>query len=225
MVDAYAQVAERRELLQRELRRFKGVCYAQLFKVLRLLPDVHKVRDYPGYADAQSVLQSAQRPGPYSEFAAEVHEIRAETLGLHGVYIAAQGLVAEVEVVVAEREAVEPHGVEGRGDGMRFPAVPVLEVELSERRTLERVATVQHKRVPAFFELLRDVEQPAVLRAVARVVHGEDVAVCVRGIVDTEFSCHTQPLASLTRILVDIHSMMSTSTMSPASIAPASSQR
>lgn len=62
VVDAYAQVAERHELLQRELRRFKGVCYAQLFKVLRLLPDVYKVRDYPVMPTRSpfSSLRSAQ---------------------------------------------------------------------------------------------------------------------------------------------------------------------
>ena len=127
--------------------------------------------------------------------------------------------------MVAQSEVVQAHGVEGGGHRVDGPLIPVFQVILGQGRSLQGIPAVQHQGVSVLFHLGGQVQQSGVLRAARGVVHREDVAVGIRGVIDLNRLFHAYPLASLTRILVEIHSTISTSTMRPARMAPASSQR
>ena len=165
------------------------------------------------------------RPGLQGQAPPQVLHIGAQALAAHGAKEVFQRLITEVEVVVAQGEIVQPHGVEGRRHRVEGPIGPVLQIVLHQRRALQRIAAVQHQGVAVLFDLGGHIQQSGSLGAVRGVIHREDVAVGIGSEVNFETLFHPYPLASLTRILVESHSTMSTSTMSPARIAPASSQR
>ena len=203
----------------------KGIGDPNPLQVLWLLPHVYEVGDHAGDPYPQAVGQGVHRPGADAQLSPQVLYICTQANSVHGIQIIPEGSIAKVEVVVAQGEVVQTHGVEGSSHRMGRPLVPVFQIVLGQGSPLQGVPPVQHQGVPAFFHLGGQIQQPGVLRAVRGIVHREDMAVGVRGVINLNRLFHDYPLASLTRILVEIHSTISTSTMRPARMAPASSQR
>ena len=176
MVDTYAHVALVSECGAGRPGRPEGVCDPNPLQILRLLPDVHEIRDHAGNANAQPIVQGVHRPGPDAQLPTQVLHIRTQAHAIHGLQIFPEGLIAEVEVVVAQGEVVQAHGVEGGGHRVDGPLSPVLQVVLGQRRSLEGVAAVQHQGVPILFNLSGQIQQTGIFRAVGGIVHREYMA-------------------------------------------------
>ena len=157
----------------------KGVGNPNPLQVLWLLPHVYEVGDHAGDPHPQTVGQGVHRPGADAQLAPQVLHIRTQAYAVHGPQIVPEGLIAEVEIVVAQGEVVQTHGVEGSSHRMDRPLVPVFQIVLGQGSPLQGVPPVQHQGVPAFFHLGGQIQQPGVLRAVRGIVHREDMAVGV----------------------------------------------
>ena len=155
----------------------KGVGDPNPLQVLWLLPHVYEVGDHAGDPYPQAVGQGVHRPGTDAQLSPQVLYIRAQANSVHRLQIIPECLIAEVEVVVAQGEVVQPHGVEGGGHRVDGPLLPVLQVVLGQRRPLQGVAAVQHQGVPVLFNLGGQIQQTGVFRAVGGIVHREDMAV------------------------------------------------
>ena len=157
----------------------KGIGDPNFLQVLGLLPHVYEVGDHTGEPHPQAVGQGVHRPGADAQLAPQVLHIRTQAYAVHGPQIVPEGLIAEVEVVVAQSEVVQAHGVEGGGHRVDGPLFAVFQIILSQRRPLQGVAAVQHQGVPVFFHLGGQIQQSGVFRAVRGIVHREDMAVGV----------------------------------------------
>lgn len=72
MVDTYAHVALVSECGAGRPGRPEGVCDPNPLQILRLLPDVHEIRDHAGNANAQPIVQGVHRPGPDAQLPTQV---------------------------------------------------------------------------------------------------------------------------------------------------------
>ena len=157
----------------------KGIGDPNPLQVLWLLPHVYEVGDHAGDPYPQAVGQGVHRPGTDAQLSPQVLYIRAQANSVHRLQIIPECLIAKVEVVVAQGEVVQPHGIEGGGHRVDGPLFAVFQIILSQRRPLQGVAAVQHQGVPVFFHLGGQIQQSGVFRAVRGIVHREDMAVGV----------------------------------------------
>ena len=157
----------------------KGVGNPNPLQVLWLLPHVYEVGDHAGDPYPQAVGQGVHRPGADAQLSPQVLYICTQANSVHGIQIVPEGSIAEVEVVVAQGEVVQTHGVEGSSHRMDRPLVPVFQIVLGQGSPLQGVPPVQHQGVPVLFHLGGQIQQSGVFRAVRGIVHREDMAVGV----------------------------------------------
>ena len=179
MVDAHADITLFPEGGASRPGGLKGVGDPNPLQVLWLLPHVYEVGDHAGDPYPQAVGQGVHRPGTDAQLSPQVLYIRAQANSVHRLQIIPECLIAKVEVVVAQGEVVQPHGIEGGGHRVDGPLFAVFQIILSQRRPLQGVAAVQHQGVPVFFHLGGQIQQSGVFRAVRGIVHREDMAVGV----------------------------------------------
>lgn len=108
---------------------------------------------------------------------------------------------------------------------MERPFPSVHQIILDQRSPLERIAAVQYQSISVLFYLWGYTQKSRIFCTVHGIIYRKNMAMDICSIIEAEFLLHAHPLASLTRILVEIHSTMSTSTIRPVKMAPASSQR
>ena len=154
----------------------KGIGDPKLLQVLGLFPYIHKVGDHAGDSHPQAVGQGMYRPRADRQLATQVLYIGAQAYAVHGPQIIPKGLIAKVEVVVTQGKIVQAHRVKGRSYRVDRPLIPIFQVILCQRRSLQRISAVQHKGVPVLFHLYSHIQKAGILRTVGSVVNRKDMS-------------------------------------------------
>ena len=154
----------------------EGIGNPQSLQVLWLFPHVHKVGDHAGNSHPQAVGQGMYRPRADGQLATQVLYIGAQAYAVHGPQIIPKGLIAKVEVVIAQGKIVKAHRVKGRSYRVDRPLIPIFQVILCQRRSLQRISAVQHKGVPVLFHLYSHIQKAGILRTVGSVVNRKDMS-------------------------------------------------
>ena len=167
----------------------------KLCQVLRPFPQVHIIRHHAGKAYPKAVFQGFDPGFLQLQLAPAVADIGTNADRLHGMGVFLQHLIAEIEVMVTQGIHIQAHGIEGKGRRMHRKGIPMLQIILQEGRALQRITAVRHDDIAVVPDRCRNVHQASGEMLPALVIHRQNLAVGIRGVVNLKRFLHASCLS------------------------------